>query len=184
MITHPSLRHRGIHSVVPARTVKCKRIARSLRISTNSTVRTCATTNAGQGQAVVIGSGMGGLAAAKVLSKHFDTVTVLEKDQLADILGRSPVEVVSVRFACNGRFIACNRHFTGSLQVRLHAAIRSCMEEVMHVHRLHKLFTETAYVLRHDNHCVAARAHQLWQVAPSLTKHAAMKCRPRVLVVA
>jgi glycine/D-amino acid oxidase-like deaminating enzyme len=30
--------------------------------------------------AVVIGSGMGGLAAAQVLSRHFSHVTVLEKD--------------------------------------------------------------------------------------------------------
>ena len=34
-------------------------------------------------EAVVIGAGMGGLAAAKALSAHFDHVTVLERDALA-----------------------------------------------------------------------------------------------------
>lgn len=34
-----------------------------------------------QQQAVVIGSGMAGLAAAEVLSRHFDHVMVLERDQ-------------------------------------------------------------------------------------------------------
>ena len=33
-------------------------------------------------QVVVVGAGMGGLAAAKALSAHFDQVTVLERDPL------------------------------------------------------------------------------------------------------
>lgn len=36
------------------------------------------------GHAVVLGAGMGGLLAARVLSEHYDRVTVLERDQLPD----------------------------------------------------------------------------------------------------
>jgi 2-polyprenyl-6-methoxyphenol hydroxylase-like FAD-dependent oxidoreductase len=32
--------------------------------------------------AIVVGAGMGGLAAAKALAAHFDLVTVLERDPL------------------------------------------------------------------------------------------------------
>jgi 2-polyprenyl-6-methoxyphenol hydroxylase-like FAD-dependent oxidoreductase len=35
-------------------------------------------------RAVVVGAGIGGLAAAKALSGHFDTVTVLDRDTLPD----------------------------------------------------------------------------------------------------
>ena len=48
-------------------------------------------------RAIVIGSGMGGLAAAQVLSKHFDRVTVIEKDDPHDILGLSSVEVARLQ---------------------------------------------------------------------------------------
>jgi glycine/D-amino acid oxidase-like deaminating enzyme len=33
--------------------------------------------------AIVVGAGMGGLAAAAALARHFEQVTVLERDQLA-----------------------------------------------------------------------------------------------------
>ncbi|WP_051267236.1 FAD-dependent oxidoreductase [Nakamurella lactea] len=36
------------------------------------------------GQAVVIGAGIGGLLAARVLAEHFDTVTVVDRDALPD----------------------------------------------------------------------------------------------------
>ena len=36
--------------------------------------------------AVVIGSGMAGLVTAQVLSKHFDSVIVIEKDHPMDLL--------------------------------------------------------------------------------------------------
>ncbi|HTQ46171.1 MAG TPA: NAD(P)-binding protein [Polyangiaceae bacterium] len=35
-------------------------------------------------EAVVVGAGMGGLLAARVLSEHFDRVTVLERDATGD----------------------------------------------------------------------------------------------------
>jgi choline dehydrogenase-like flavoprotein len=34
--------------------------------------------------AIVIGAGIGGLAAAAVLSSHFEQVTVLERDEIGD----------------------------------------------------------------------------------------------------
>jgi 2-polyprenyl-6-methoxyphenol hydroxylase-like FAD-dependent oxidoreductase len=41
-------------------------------------------------EAIVIGSGMGGLAAARVLSDHFERVTILERDALEDTAAPRP----------------------------------------------------------------------------------------------
>ena len=41
--------------------------------------------------AVVIGAGMGGLAAAKAVAPYFDKVTVLERDALPDGPSSAPV---------------------------------------------------------------------------------------------
>lgn len=41
---------------------------------------------------VVIGSGMGGLAVAQVLSKHFESVIVVEKDQPESLMETTCVE--------------------------------------------------------------------------------------------
>lgn len=43
--------------------------------------------------AIVIGSGMGGLAAAQVLSKQFSSVQVLERDHAETVAGANAVEV-------------------------------------------------------------------------------------------
>ena len=43
--------------------------------------------------AIVIGGGMGGLATAQVLSKHFSSVVLIEKDQPQSLQGLSAVEV-------------------------------------------------------------------------------------------
>jgi glycine/D-amino acid oxidase-like deaminating enzyme len=42
--------------------------------------------------AVVIGSGMCGLATAKVLTKHFAKVTVVERDQPQALLAQSALD--------------------------------------------------------------------------------------------
>ena len=36
------------------------------------------------GRAVVLGAGIGGLVAARVLSDHFDPVTIVEQDRLPE----------------------------------------------------------------------------------------------------
>lgn len=41
--------------------------------------------------AVVIGAGMGGLAAARVLSEHFDQVRISERDQWSIRCRRIPI---------------------------------------------------------------------------------------------
>lgn len=57
--------------------------------------------NDGHGQAVVIGSGMAGLSAAKMLSKHFSRVVVLEKDEPRASWQASAAEVVKVKLLDN-----------------------------------------------------------------------------------
>src|SRR5215470_5819363 len=42
------------------------------------------------GRAVVIGAGMGGLAAAGALAKHFERVDILERDRLTSSVGSVP----------------------------------------------------------------------------------------------
>jgi pyruvate/2-oxoglutarate dehydrogenase complex dihydrolipoamide dehydrogenase (E3) component len=51
-----------------------------------------------EGVAVVLGSGMSGLATAKVLSKYFSTVKVLERDSiLPEWTGESAVDTFKVQ---------------------------------------------------------------------------------------
>jgi ribulose 1,5-bisphosphate synthetase/thiazole synthase len=51
-----------------------------------------------EGVAVVLGSGMSGLSTAKVLSKHFSTVKVLERDSIrSEWTGETAVDASKVR---------------------------------------------------------------------------------------
>ena len=51
-----------------------------------------------EGVAVVLGSGMSGLSTAKVLSKHFSTVKVLERDNIrSEWTGETAVDASKVR---------------------------------------------------------------------------------------
>ncbi len=50
---------------------------------------------AGTAVAVVIGSGLAGLAAAQVLSEHFQRVLVIERDRPAENNEKTAVEIMS-----------------------------------------------------------------------------------------
>lgn len=55
------------------------------------------TTHAAKQQAVVIGSGMAGLCTAQILSRHFDSVTVLERDRQQPVWDSNAIEMINVR---------------------------------------------------------------------------------------
>ncbi len=68
------------------------------QLSATTTATTIATTGlASMGQtAIVIGSGMGGLAAAQVLSNHFSSVVLLEKDDPNSLNHHTSLEAASL----------------------------------------------------------------------------------------
>lgn len=55
-----------------------------------------------QTKAIVIGSGMGGLATAQVLSEYFDNVIVIEKDHADKTMQKSSVEAANTASARHG----------------------------------------------------------------------------------
>ena len=63
-------------------------------------------------QALVIGAGMSGLAAAGALAKYFEQVTVVERDGLAD--DRPTARARLIPASCTGSCPAAWRPFAGS----------------------------------------------------------------------
>jgi len=55
-----------------------------------------------QTRAMVIGSGMGGLATAQVLSEYFDNVIVIEKDQADETMQKTSIEAANMAGARHG----------------------------------------------------------------------------------
>lgn len=72
------------------------RVERSAAASTGSATSHAAQQQEQQ-QAVVIGSGMAGLVAAEVLSRHFSHVVVLERDQPHPEWQQGAVDMAKVR---------------------------------------------------------------------------------------
>jgi len=55
-----------------------------------------------QTKAIVIGSGMGGLATAQVLSEYFDNIIVIEKDHAGEMMEKTSVQTANVANARPG----------------------------------------------------------------------------------
>lgn len=55
-----------------------------------------------QTRAIVIGSGMGGLATAQVVSEYFHNVIIIEKDHADETMQKTSVEAANVANARHG----------------------------------------------------------------------------------
>jgi hypothetical protein len=105
-----------------------------------------------QQQAVVIGSGMAGLAAAEILSRHFEHVVVLEKDEPQPEWEQSAVDMAKV---CNKASCTCGVSTTQSCKHLLLASM------------LCTFVTKASYIIWHEISCtlcsvsaqVALRCH-------------------------
>jgi 2-polyprenyl-6-methoxyphenol hydroxylase-like FAD-dependent oxidoreductase len=72
-------------------------------------------------KAIVIGSGMGGLAAAQVLSRHFEQVVVVERDRPQPLMHWSALDAAimqegarpGVKQVSHGSMHACNQGLHG-----------------------------------------------------------------------
>lgn len=55
-----------------------------------------------QTRAIIIGSGMGGLATAQVVSEYFHNVIIIEKDHADETMQKTSVEAANVANARHG----------------------------------------------------------------------------------